>query len=147
MNNKGFTLIEIIAVVALLAIIIIITVPMIGNSGENVKKKTLQTKIDNIESAAVLYGQDNRGDFTSSCSLCTGITNCTCFKDEIDVETLISDGRLKEDEIRDGNKVIVNPLDETKTLNDCEIQIYQKYGKIYAVYEKTESNKNTCWVE
>jgi len=160
MNNKGFTLVEIISVIALLALVIIITVPIIGNVSESVKKKTLQTKIDNIEKAAVLYGQENREDFLNNdtVSTCleehcprkddgTRIDNCYCFNSKITVSDLISDNRLEEDEIRESNKVIVNPLDETKTLNECEIQIYQKYGKIYAIYEKTEINKNTCWVE
>ena len=131
MNNKGFTLVEIISVIALLALVIIITVPIIGNVSESVKKKTLNTKIDNIEKAAVLYGQDNRGNFNQTCNglgqPCYNITvgECKCYKEIdddnneviIDVNKLISSGLLKEDEIRGTDKVIVNPLDETKTLN------------------------------
>ena len=55
-NNKGFTLVEIISVIVLLGLIIGIAVPSVMNASTNVKKKTLQTKVDNIEQAAVLYG-------------------------------------------------------------------------------------------
>ena len=146
MDNKGFTLIEILVVIALLAIVIVITVPIIGNVSESVKKKTLNTKIDNIESAAVLYGQDNRGQFDDeTCSLCSGVSNCYCFSKTITVDDLIINNKIKEDKIKDGNKVLVNPLDEDMYLNKCNIQLYQKYGKIYAVYNRNtpEGETNT----
>ena len=147
MNKKGFTLVEIISVVALLALIIIITVPIIGNTGENVKKKTLETKIENIEKAAVLYGQDNRGNFTiekENCELCSSVTNgeCRCFNEKITVRKLIDpneDGNFKDGYIEadDNSGNIKNPINENY-LKECEIQIYQKYGKKYAIYDNGE---------
>lgn len=188
MNNKGFTLIEIISVISLLALIIIITIPSIGKVNENIKKSTLKTKIENIEQAAILYGQDHRENFNQNCSLCDGIAEdlCTCFsltyekKDEsgnvvetkkittIPVSKLLNPsvaldagdgfiesnvdtdtkGYLEEDGIDESdNKIIINPLTETD-INECQIQIYQKYGKIYAVYTKTindTENLETCF--
>lgn len=157
MNNKGFTLVEIISVIALLAILIIITVPIIGNVSENIKKNTLNTKINNIEKAAVLFGQDNRENFRNKCDYCKDnngddIENCYCYGNETSSETitvkdLLDAGKIEEDTVTDGgDKVITNSLDETKYLNECEIQIYEKYGKIYAVYDK-ENNESICWYE
>lgn len=157
MNNKGFTLVEIISVIALLAILIIITLPIIGNVSENIKKNTLNTKIKNIEKAAVLFGQDNRENFRNKCDYCkdnedNAIENCYCYGNEtssetITVEKLLDAGKIEEDTVTDGgDKVITNSLDETKYLNECEIQIYEKYGKIYAVYDK-ENNESICWYE
>ena len=56
------------------------------------------------------------------------------FESNVDTDTK---GYLEEDGIDESdNKIIINPLTETN-INKCEIQIYQKYGKIYAVYTKT----------
>lgn len=168
MNNKGFTLVEIISVIALLALVMIITVPAITTTSLNIKKKTLNTKVENIEKAAIMYGQKHRENFTrTGVSTClsehcpkkndgvTPIENCECYleKDqyntpvEINVAKLISENLIKEDKTESGTKVITNPVDESKILNDCKIQIYQKYGKIYAVYESKDTNDTTCWYE
>ena len=141
-DNKGFTLVEIISVIVLLGIIVIITVPTIMTASTNVKKKTLQTKVDNIEKAAVLYGQKHREKFTISCSLCDGVTGeCSCYNENVYVETLRGEGYIKYD---DGISDIKNSVDDSQSLLDCEIQIYKKYGKIYAVYDK-DTNKTKCW--
>ena len=162
MNNKGFTLVEIISVIALLALVVIISVPAIGKTSENIKKKTLQTKIENIEQAAILYGQEHRENFTKdySVSNClnkhckyedgSNIENCECFNEIITVNKLIDpngdskydDKYLEPDDEETGN--ISNSVNEAESLNECEIQIYQKYGKIYAVYD-TETEKEKCF--
>lgn len=148
-SNKGFTLVEIISVIALLALVAIITIPVVGNVRESAKKKTLQTKIDNIEKAAVLYGQNHRENFTESCTgvgeLCEWLNpqQCKCYKEEIRVQTLIDNKKINADD-ESGN--IFNSVNESEPLNDCKIQIYQKYGKIYAVYDR-ETNKDKCWYQ
>lgn len=161
MNEKGFTLVEIIATIAVLALLIVITVPIIGNISGNIKKNTLQTKINNIKKAAILYGQDNRDRFkinSSNCSYCNGATNCYCFgitsKEKITVNTLLDEDKIKEDvlevELGTETKHILNSFNDEAFLDTCEIQLYEKYGKIYAVYEKTISgteNLETCYYE
>lgn len=59
MSKKGFTLIELIAVIAVLALLIILVVPSLTSSSSSVKERTYETKIEMIETAAILYGQDN----------------------------------------------------------------------------------------
>ena len=59
MKDRGFTLVELIAVIVVLAILIVLVAPSLLDSSRGAREKTYQTKIVNIETAAVLYGQDN----------------------------------------------------------------------------------------
>lgn len=166
MNKKGFTLVEVLTVIVLLSLILGIAVPNITKASKKAKERTLLTKVKNIEKAAILYGQDHRGDFDINNSTynqnntnkekfkyClngdTVINNCYYFNkgNSIIVENLIENSEGKkyinaDDE--SGN--IVNPTDKEKKLNSCKIQIYKKYGKIYAVYLKESDDPNDkCW--
>lgn len=175
-NNRGFTLVEIISVIVLLGLIIGITVPSVMIASTNVKKKTLQTKIDNIEQAAVLYGQ--HPDYKSNISLyidgkdafgnmLTGIAlenykkqykycyngdtllhDCYYYNNgsstTITIDDLIQAKLIKGDDELGAN--IINSLSE-ENMKDCEIQIYKKYGKIYAVYLARDTEDDVCWYE
>ena len=145
LNNKAFTLIELVVIIALLGIIAIIVTPMILNGGDNAKKALLNQKIENIESAAVTYGQDNREKFTKTCNSdgepCKDITsNCYCYNGTIKVKDLITAKVLNPDQDSDD---IINPLTK-ESLKEEEIILYQKYGKIYAYIDNEElyPNKN-----
>lgn len=59
MKKKGFTIVELIAVITVLALLLILVVPTITSSSTSAREKTYQTKIESIETAAKLYGQDN----------------------------------------------------------------------------------------
>ena len=183
MNKKGFTLVEVISVIALLGLIIGLAVPGVMRSSKKAKERTLNTKIKNIEKAAVLYGQDNRNlisklitnsddsDIYKYCFKDNGILIPNCYyyfddknnTDETDDTTLITVKNLAEavqgyDENDNPligyieyddkeNKLIKNSTDESKNINNCEIQIYQKYGKIYAVYDKNDKAGSKCWID
>lgn len=60
MNNKGFTLVELIATIALLAVIAIIGFVSINEVIKQSKVKDCETLIGNIKSAATDYVSDNR---------------------------------------------------------------------------------------
>lgn len=154
MKKNGFTLTELIAVIALLGLIIGICVPSIMVANKNIKKKTLATKVNNIESAAILYGQDHRENFKTTCSssdqACYGISDCMCYNGTITVKTLTDpngDGSTTDSyiELDEGKNDILNSVDESKSLMNCKIQIYQKYGKIYAIYLAKDTTDTTCW--
>lgn len=51
-KQKGFTLIELVAVILVLAIIALIAIPTIGNIIEESKKNTFKTSVQNIVKAA-----------------------------------------------------------------------------------------------
>ena len=63
MKNKGFTLVELLAVIVILAIISIITIPMIGNVIEESKKKALEQSVNGLVEAARYYSIDNDGTY------------------------------------------------------------------------------------
>ena len=68
-NKKGFSLVEILAVIVILAIIIGIAFV----SGNAIRQSSLErivnTKIEQIEQAAILYGQDNPQILTDTCQV------------------------------------------------------------------------------
>jgi len=57
-NKKGFTLIEILVVIVLVALLLGIGIPGVMKISQNMKKRSLNTKLDLVEQAAILYGQD-----------------------------------------------------------------------------------------
>ena len=63
MKNKGFTLVELLAVIVILAIISIITIPMIGNVIEESKKKSLEQSVNGLVESARYYSIDNDGTY------------------------------------------------------------------------------------
>ena len=151
MNKKGFTLVELLSVIVLLGLIMGIASYGVMRAGKKAKERTLLTKIKNIEKAAVLYGQDHKENFISfKTGYCAGISNCRYYNGTITVSTLLGTD-VNEPYINadDESNNILNPTDDKKNMNNCKIQIYEKYGKIYAVYEsknKDLDNENTkCW--
>ncbi|WP_193769071.1 type II secretion system protein [Metasolibacillus meyeri] len=63
-NEKGLTLIELLAVIVILAIVAAIAVPAIGNIIENSRSKAIIADATNIMSGAQLYFTDNPGEDT-----------------------------------------------------------------------------------
>lgn len=166
MNKKGFTLVELLSVIVLLGLIMGIASYGVIRAGKKAKERTLLTKVKNIEKAAIVYGQDHKENFKvvdedkatlESNPLCFDeenyfISDCRYYKDVITVSTLLgTDVNVPYINADDESNNILNPTDDKKNMNNCKIQIYEKYGKIYAVYEsknKDLDNKfpNTkCW--
>ena len=66
MNKKGFTLVELLVVIAIIAILSIIIVPSVINVNKNINKRLLSEKIENIESSAILYANNNEEIFNGT---------------------------------------------------------------------------------
>ncbi len=152
MNKKGFTLIELLSVIVLIGLILGIATTGVIRGQKKAKEKTLAIKVKNIEKAAIVYGQNHRENFVSNTTgYCKNIDNCKYYDGVITVSTLLGEDDGNEPYINadDEDSHIKNPVDETKYMNDCEIQIYQKYGKIYAVYLNKNNDKDNettkCW--
>ncbi len=64
-NNKGFTLIEIIAVIVLIAVISLIAFLSVTAVIKNNKIKQLKVFSDNLTNAAEVYMTDKKDDFSS----------------------------------------------------------------------------------
>ena len=60
LNNKGFTLVEVLAVVVILSIIIAIMVPNVNYLIDKQKEETLKSIKNSINSAATVYISDNK---------------------------------------------------------------------------------------
>ena len=159
MNKKGFTLIELLSVIVLIGLILGMATTGVIRGQKKAKEKTLASKVKNIEKAAIVYGQNHRENFVSSNSgYCASIDNCKYYeyedlgekKNAITVSTLLDDddGNGPYINADEGNNIL-NPTDTSKNMNNCEIQIYQKYGKIYAVYLNKNTDKDVgttkCW--
>ena len=162
MNKKGFTLIELLSVIVLIGLILGIATTGVIRGQKKAKEKTLATKVKNIEKAAILYGQNHRENFvdvndgdSGTKSLCfetkddgtkSLIPNCKYYNGGIIVSTLLGEDNGNGPYINadDEDSHIKNPVDDTKYMDKCKIQIYQKYGKIYAVYDKNEGDTE-CW--
>ena len=61
LNNKGFTLIEVLAVIVILVIIVSIAIPNISASLDRQSKTIIENKGELVASAAQFYVSDNRG--------------------------------------------------------------------------------------
>ena len=59
MNNRGFTLVEILAVIAIVAILAIMITPAIMSVRKNVLESSLENRISMIENAAKDYAHDH----------------------------------------------------------------------------------------
>lgn len=111
MTKKGFTLVEILAVIVILSVILVILVPMINSSRDNAKVKVYETMLSNIESAAVLYGQDNYRDIFKEPE----------HKKTIRVKNLIPDYyKADNDSTKD---MVKDPRDSSKFLDEYQIEI------------------------
>lgn len=64
-NNRGFTLVELLAVLVVLAIVIGITGYSVVNSMKNARQKTYKTTINEVEKAAVDYVLEENSAFAS----------------------------------------------------------------------------------
>lgn len=137
MNKKGFTLVELLAVIVLLAIITTIAVTSMSAIHNNSLKKLLETKIEQIESAAIIYGQENPNELTEKNCVVDGVTYSFC--KTVKVGDLIA-GNFFESGVFEGNdRVLINDVTK-KNMNEDTVQIYRKNNRIYAVMKEIKSN-------
>ena len=102
-NNKGFTLVELMAVIVVLAIIIAIAVPSAITISHKIKIKMYNTKVDMILSSAKIYGQDNPDKVGADDKCSNG--------GKVLVSTLVSKGYIKKDDTKNGS--VLNPVDNS----------------------------------
>lgn len=152
MNEKGFTIIELIAVIGVLALIIGLAIPSILSVKDNINEKTYQTKIEMIKKSSKLYIEDNVGSITHDINETLNIKKCTeeiplengmgCKYDQVTqeyqyvyvvtVEELVNEGIYKK-ENNDKGCLVVNPKDNTCMDNE-EVTFYISNRKVTSGY-------------
>lgn len=143
-NQKGFTLIEVLAVIAIIAIIGLISVPSILRTIDTGKEKSYQIMLEDIKTASIsLYEEVEFG----------GSTLYTKDKEQIeitnnkittDLQSLVSNGFLNGSS-QNNKKVLLDPRDN-KDISNCQITITKnKDSNNKVVYEiKNASDKSDC---
>lgn len=132
MKNKGFTLVELLAVIVILGLLATIAVPSAINISNSIKKNLYCEKVDMILTDAKRWGDDHLSKLRSDCY--TSIT----------VADLVEEGITKKEDSKDG--YIINPVTNNK-MDDSEIGVYKKNKRAYAFYMEKESDEqlqNAC---
>lgn len=135
MNNRGFTLIELIVTIALLALISTISVSVIGNIRGKHNVNAYYELLKNVESAAKLYVTDNRYNLKS-----VGI-DIKCPTDNafmISLKELVDNGYLTVD-----NDEIKNFDGSTLNLSENKVTVTYDCTKKNFTY-KIDKNEPIC---
>ena len=129
MNQKGFTLTELLAVIAILAILSVGAISGYTTMTRNSRKKSYETKVAEIENAAVKYAEE------------TSLTNTT----NISVNKLVVEGYIQPDESTDsGLASIKNPENNENMI--CNVVRITVNDDIY-IAEYDEKNKDCLIAE
>lgn len=133
MKNKGFTLVELLAVLVLISLVLVIAIPGIFKMRDKMNEKALDAKVKTIESAAIMHVQNNSNKYKSyfryPCE--TKGQYCECDENNkckytfvINIKDLIDSGDLKPDS-QDPNATcsITNPLDKKECMDCLDINI------------------------
>lgn len=128
MNNKGFTLVEILSVIVLIGLLFGLGVPAVSKISKNMKARTYNQKINLIEKAGELWGQDNKALLQETqCNIAGLGPNINCAKRTI--RQLIDEDYLDSED--KNTPKFVNPIDDSDLL-DYYVYVYKKNNRIYA---------------
>ena len=133
MKKNGFTLVELLSVLVLISLLMGIAIPGINRISKNMKTKSYNEKKELIESAAVLWGQDNKTLLQSTSCRVNGV-DYSCYR--ISITSLIEEDYLDYD--RNGNEYI-DPETDSDIKDKC-VYVYRKNKRVYAYFDK----ENAC---
>ncbi len=144
-NNKGFTLVEVLAVIAIIAILGLIAVPGVLNSIQNSKKSSYNIMISDIKIAGEtlfeeieyndteLYQYSDNGTKLDTKVKTEKISadeeNLSITQIKTNLQTLVSNGILKGTQKEENGKkipILTNPIDD-KDIGFCKV-IIRKYA-------------------
>ena len=145
MGKKGFTLVELLAVIVVLSLVMAMSFVSINAVRQSSLERIVETKIGQIEQAAVLYAQDNPEILTEPCDVdgvhydyyCKVLT----VRDIIEAGSYFESGDLVTDE--SGTYVdLINDVTGKSMLDDT-VQVYRKNNRIYSVMLEVKSNETS----
>ena len=148
-KNKGFTLIELLAVIVILALLITIAVPSVIALTKRIKQNMYCTKVQNIETAAKIYGNDNldlfeqmpNGEESLTITVSTLIDN-NVFKKE-------SEKKEDRDKCSANGTCVLDPRNNSG-MDRAHIILTKKDKKLVANYQydptgtKNTNDENNC---
>ena len=115
MNNKGFTMVELLATIGVLAIVITIAVPSVISVSKQIKNNMYKARIKLIESNAKLCVEDGK---------CTPVSG-----DRLYLGTIKGKGYLKKEDL-------INPINN-KPMDDCFVTITKSGERVSASFFET----------
>jgi len=133
--NKGFTLVELMAVLVLIVIIASIGYAGITAVQRNINQNLWEATVEEIETGAVKYGQDNLNALNTNetCNI-DGSETRNCI--EVTVEFLINSNYIDTDEVDDSEKEIITNNVTGEIVNDNIVCIYLENNRVYAQYQE-----------
>lgn len=138
-KNKGFTLVELLAVIVILGILAVVAVPNVNSLMNKSKNNMFCKKVESIESAAKYYAQDNLSN------LATEDENVIANK--IPIRLLVEKGYLKKDDdnCTIGVNCVTDPRDKS-SLDNNYIDIYSENNRFYGryLYNSDDANNKVC---
>lgn len=132
-KNKGFTLVELLAVIVILAILALIAVPNISGLLKKSRNNMFCKKVQSIEAAAKYYAQDyeDKLEFVDDMS-------------SVKVATLLEYGYIKED---NKNKNDVADPRDGSNLKEVEVTIKIINERYYGSYPLTKEEQDMCGIK
>lgn len=144
MNNKGFTLIEIIMVIAILALLAILTTPNVISLINKNKVDDYNAVIDSIVKATDIYVSDNRYNLTFDNSCSDSVDEIST---NITLETLVVSGDLSSEITNHCTNEIINNDNNDNLKNilvtitlDCKTKKFSYEVDIAENYFKRKPN-------
>lgn len=116
MNNKGFTMVELLATIGVLAIVITIAVPSVISVSKQIKNNMYKARIKLIESNAKLCVEDGK-------CIPSGTD------DRLYLGTIKGKGYLKKEDL-------INPINN-KPMDDCFVTITKSGERVSASFFET----------
>lgn len=121
MNNKGFTLVELLMIVALLAVVVIIAGPSVIDALNSAKDESFDIMVSDIKTSSITYFEE--------CKYNGGAIGCSVVDNKVSVtlQQLVDLGFLTGTNECVGSVcsyVIKNPINK-EDIGDCQITIEQ----------------------
>lgn len=113
LNNKGFTLVEILAVVVILGLLLALMYPNINKIIKQNKEKNYEKLETSIESSTKLYISDHKYEISVDGTSITKIGNQEIIDNKILVSYLVKEGEIKTND----DNIIINPKNNNECLN------------------------------
>lgn len=132
-NQKGLTLVEVLAVVVILAIVAMIAIPAIGNIIENNRIKAVKADAVNIISAANIYYTDGNTDTFSDALPKTVLRQYIQNPGSIKEYSVTRDGKLRGEGVKGNVRIVfsgatVKEVDAETTKPNGKVTIHKDYN-------------------